>query len=65
MITRKFSEIRKEDIETAGGKGANLGEMTAAGIPVPEGFVLTSEAYRAFLRENGLEEWIREELSGV
>lgn len=65
MITKKFSEIRKEDIETAGGKGANLGEMTAAGIPVPEGVVLTSEAYRVFLKENGLEEWIREELSGV
>ena len=29
-----FEEIRKENISLAGGKGANLGEMTAAGIPV-------------------------------
>lgn len=51
-MVKGFGEIRKEDIETVGGKGANLGEMTAAGIPIPSGFVLTSQAYREFLKEN-------------
>lgn len=34
---KQFEEIRKEDVAQAGGKGANLGELTAAGIPVPGG----------------------------
>lgn len=57
-----FHEIRKEDVMTAGGKGANLGEMTAAGIAVPEGFVITADAYRAFLKANDLEGTFTEEL---
>lgn len=49
-----FSEIRKEDVSLVGGKGANLGEMTNAGFPVPDGFVITSSAYYDFIRENDL-----------
>jgi pyruvate,water dikinase len=37
-----FSEVGKEDLGLVGGKGANLGELTRAGIPVPPGFVLRS-----------------------
>ena len=37
-----------------GGKGANLGEMTRAGFPVPNGFVVTAEAYFHFLKETGI-----------
>lgn len=48
---------------TAGGKGANLGEMTAAGIAVPGGFVVTADAYKAFIKENHLEEMFRKELT--
>ena len=44
-----FDQIGKEDIASAGGKGANLGELTQAGIPVPSGFVILSSAYFAFL----------------
>ena len=51
-----FEEIRKEDVPSVGGKGANLGEMTAAGITVPPGFVVTADAYRLFLEENSLTE---------
>lgn len=58
-----FNEIRKEDIGVAGGKGANLGELTAAGLNVPDGFVLTAEVYKLFLRENGLEQTLREQLA--
>lgn len=62
MIVKSFGEIRKEDVEIAGGKGANLGEMVSAGISVPDGFVLTSEAYRIYVRANQLDTWIREQL---
>jgi pyruvate,water dikinase len=49
-----FNELTKEDISIAGGKGANLGEMTQAGFPVPEGFIVTAQAYESFIIENGL-----------
>jgi len=54
-----FKEVTKNDIPLVGGKGANLGEMTNAGIPVPPGFIVTADAYRAFLDEAGLTEKIR------
>lgn len=44
-----FNEVDKEDIPLVGGKGANLGEMTKAGFPVPAGFIVTSAAYKHFL----------------
>ncbi len=49
-----FKEVGKDDVALVGGKGANLGEMTKAGFPVPEGFIITAEAYYTFLRENNL-----------
>ncbi len=49
-----FSEIEKEDVPLVGGKGANLGEMTNAGFPVPPGFVVTANAYYDFIKENNL-----------
>jgi pyruvate,water dikinase len=42
---RWFSEISLADVALVGGKGANLGELTAAGLPVPRGFVVTAAAY--------------------
>lgn len=47
-----FKDISKENIPEAGGKGANLGEMTQAGFPIPPGFVISSNAYKLFLEEN-------------
>jgi rifampicin phosphotransferase len=47
-----FDEIGKEDIALAGGKGANLGELRSAGLPVPPGFVITTAAYDAFIESN-------------
>ena len=61
---RWFEELGKEDVPLVGGKGANLGEMTNAGIPVPPGFCVTAEAYKYFVEnvkvEEGktLQEWI-------
>ncbi|GAA0262320.1 phosphoenolpyruvate synthase [Saccharothrix mutabilis subsp. mutabilis] len=47
---RDFAELRVHDTAVAGGKGANLGELTAAGLPVPPGFVVTADAYLASVR---------------
>jgi pyruvate,water dikinase len=55
-----FSKIRKEDIPLVGGKGANLGEMASFGIPVPNGFVITAEAYKKVIDHNALQPVIRE-----
>ena len=60
-----FTEIGKEDLAEAGGKGANLGELTRAGIPVPPGFVVTASSYREFIRRNGLASVIERELDGL
>ncbi|MCM1268359.1 MAG: PEP-utilizing enzyme [Bacteroidales bacterium] len=57
-MIRKFQEIGKDDVMTAGGKGANLGEMTRAGLAVPPGFVVTAAAYRSFLADNHIDEEI-------
>lgn len=54
MFTKKFQQISKSDAPIAGGKGASLGEMTQAGIPVPPGFVLLSESFERFLEETDL-----------
>jgi rifampicin phosphotransferase len=53
-----LDEIRKEDIALAGGKGANLGELSHAGLPVPSGFVVTTGAYDAFVEAGGLKDEI-------
>lgn len=59
---RWFRELSREDVALAGGKGANLGEMTQAGLPIPPGFVVTAAAYRNFLDSTGLSERIAREL---
>src|SRR5829696_7118647 len=52
--TAWFDEIRKDDIALAGGKGANLGELSSAGLPVPPGFIVTTTAYDAFVVSNAI-----------
>src|SRR3989344_8023136 len=54
-----FSEVDKEDISLVGGKGANLGEMTKAGFPVSDGFIVTAQAYYSFLKDNNLKKKIK------
>ncbi|MDI9619924.1 MAG: phosphoenolpyruvate synthase [Candidatus Nezhaarchaeota archaeon] len=49
-----FEEIDKGDLSLVGGKSANLGELTKAGIPVPPGFAVTSYAYKEFIERTGL-----------
>lgn len=52
---RRFQEINKEDVPIVGGKGANLGEMFNAGLPVPDGFCITGEAFDEYMKHNGFE----------
>ncbi len=54
-----FDEIGRGDIPIAGGKGANLGEMTRNKIPVPPGFIVTADAYFRFLKEAELSDRLR------
>jgi len=53
-IIRKFEKISKNDVGLAGGKGASLGEMISAGIPVPEGFVILAEVFDEFIKKDDL-----------
>jgi len=50
-----FTKLDKNDVSRAGGKGASLGEMTGAGIPVPPGFVILASAFEKFLEETDLD----------
>ncbi|MFN8162205.1 MAG: phosphoenolpyruvate synthase [Solirubrobacterales bacterium] len=63
--TRDFEHLSRADVPYAGGKGANLGELTAAGVPVPPGFVVGAAAYAAFCDDGGLRGRIAEALSTV
>lgn len=60
-----FASLRRGDVAFAGGKGANLGELTAAGLPVPEGFVIGASAYAAFCEQSRLRQRIAQTLSDV
>ena len=60
MYVVKFEDLNKSDIGIAGGKGANLGELTQAGIPVPPGFVVTAETYQKFMEEAGINDKVME-----
>jgi len=54
-FTKSFKQLSKKDVGIAGGKGASLGEMTGAGIPVPPGFVVLASAFDRFLEETDID----------
>ncbi|AGE73613.1 phosphoenolpyruvate synthase [Sulfolobus acidocaldarius Ron12/I] len=54
-----LKNVSKDMIEVVGGKAANLGELLSLGIRVPPGFVITSNAFRYFLKYNGLYDVIK------
>jgi pyruvate,water dikinase len=60
-----FKEVTKEDIPLVGGKGANLGEMTNAGIRVPPGYNITVEGYDRFVESAGLHDKIMKKLDAL
>ncbi|MFH0972030.1 MAG: PEP/pyruvate-binding domain-containing protein [Candidatus Micrarchaeota archaeon] len=60
-----FQKLDKSCVSIAGGKGAQLGEMFNAGIPVPPGFVVLTDSFEAFIKENGFESKINAILARV
>jgi pyruvate,orthophosphate dikinase len=58
-----FTEGGRDMADLLGGKGANLAEMTRLGLPVPPGFIVTTEACRAFLATDAEPEGMTEEIS--
>ena len=65
MYVQKFEDLNKSDIGIAGGKGANLGELTQAGIPVPPGFVVTAETYEKFMEDSGINDRVLDILDKI
>lgn len=60
-----FTTIGRADHNRVGGKCASLGEMTQAGVAVPPGFAVTTDAYRAMLDEHGLRAEIERHIATI
>jgi len=64
-----FADITIADIPLVGGKNASLGEMVrelaSRGVKVPDGFAVTAEAFRQFIREAKLDDFIRATLADL
>jgi len=60
-----LSDLSKNDIALAGGKGANLGEMYNSKMPVPPAFIVTTDAFFYFIDETGIRDKIRESLNRI
>ena len=69
IFIKKLSEIGIKDVPEVGGKNASLGEMIQClgpkGVKIPDGFVVTATAYWYFLKNTGLEKFIKEKLQGL
>jgi pyruvate,water dikinase len=65
QCVRWFEELGRDAVPSAGGKGANLGEMTRAGLPVPPGFVVTVDAFDGFIASASLREQIPRRIANI
>jgi pyruvate, water dikinase len=63
VSTARLADLRAGDGSSYGGKSATLGELIAAGIPVPPGFAVSTAAFRAFVEASGLAGMIDSELA--
>ncbi|MFW6310518.1 MAG: PEP/pyruvate-binding domain-containing protein, partial [Prolixibacteraceae bacterium] len=65
----KFEELDNSNVKEVGGKNASLGEMfqqlSSKGINIPDGFATSADAYWKFIRENEIEEKLKETLSSL
>lgn len=65
--TVPFEKLGRHDVDTVGGKNSSLGEMIShlakMGVSVPTGYATTAQAYRDFLKHEGLAERISKELA--
>lgn len=62
VVITALNDPLTRELRRSGGKGANLAALTMAGLPVPEGFVVTTDAYRTFVESHALESVIEREL---
>jgi pyruvate,water dikinase len=60
-----FGTLSRADVSRVGGKGANLGELTAAGLPVPPGFVVTAQAYLDAMESGGARTALQRVVAGA
>ncbi len=60
-----FEAVDASDVASVGGKGASLGELMQAGLPVPPGFIVTVSACQAFFKMNRLDQLIRTQLAAL
>lgn len=60
-----FEECRKDSVPLVGGKCSSLGELINAGVRVPPGFALTTEGYRRFMTDAGIDREIQSMVSGL
>jgi len=60
MMCSWFKDLSRHDVPLAGGKGANLGDMARAGLPIPPGFVICAPAYREAVHRSGIHHRINE-----
>lgn len=65
MFAKSLKNINKADVAVAGGKGASLGEMIQNEIPVPDGFVILTNAFTQVLLKNKLNEEIEKILCNI
>lgn len=60
-----FEECRKDSVALVGGKCSSLGELINAGVRVPPGFALTTEGYRRFMADAGINREVHSLLADV
>ena len=60
-----FEDCRRDSVPLVGGKCASLGELINAGVRVPPGFALTTEGYRRFMADGGIDGELRAQLAHV
>lgn len=65
MFVKTFKKINKKSVQEAGGKGASLGEMTQANIPIPKGLVVLSQAFDHYLDITNIEQDIDAQLKKI
>lgn len=61
----EINEREMRDTTFAGGKGANLGEMYRAHLPVPDAFVVTTKAHETFVKSHGIDRKIEQMLPRI
>ncbi len=64
-VLRWFRDLKNDDVDIAGGKGASLGEMYNVGLPVPPGFVVTAQTYKFFIQVTGIQNKIEDLLKNL